>query len=53
MKTRILTLAMILSLMIVSCTKKDSEDNTTVSEDEVNINYNIDAACGQLANKEG
>ncbi len=50
MKTRILTLAMILSLMIVSCTKKDSEDNTTVSEDEININYNIDAAADDISN---
>ncbi len=44
MKTKILMLGMILSLMTISCSKKDNADNSTISADEAAINAKFDAA---------
>ena len=50
MKTRIFTLALMSSLIIASCTKKDNEDNTTISDDEAIVNTNIDMAADDVSN---
>lgn len=43
MKTRILMLGLVLSIMTISCTKKDAADTTVISPDEAVINAKIDA----------
>ena len=43
MKTRILMLGLVLSIMTIGCTKKDATDSTVISPDEATINAKIDA----------
>ncbi len=49
MKTRILMLGMILSLMTISCSKNDNEDSTTITKDEASINAQADVATDDVA----
>jgi len=45
MKTRILILSMVLSVMAISCSKdKNDDDNTTITAEEAGINSKIDIA---------
>jgi hypothetical protein len=44
MKTKFLMLGMILSLMTISCSKKDNADSTTISADEAAVNAKFDSS---------
>ncbi len=52
MKTKILMLGMIFSIMTISCSKNESQnqDNTTITADEAIINSKIDVATDDVAN---
>ena len=50
MKTNFLMLGMIFSVLIISCSKNDDTDSTTISEDEVGINADIDIASDDVSN---
>lgn len=48
MKTKILMIAMVLSLMTIGCTK-ESLDNATISADDVSVNAKMDQASNDVA----
>lgn len=50
MKTNFLMLGMIFSVLIISCSKNDDNDSTTISDDEVGINADIDIASDDVSN---
>lgn len=50
MKTRIVILGMILSLMTIGCSKNDAKDETLITADEVSVNAKVDAMNNDVAN---
>jgi outer membrane murein-binding lipoprotein Lpp len=50
MKTRIVILGMILSLVTISCSKNDAKDEALITADEVSVNAKVDAMNNDVAN---